>query len=171
MRRDTRIKLLILTLVGIAVVVFDQITKIICLKNMELSQSVEVIPGVLNFTYIQNKGAAFGSLSESRWVFMIASVLLIVAIVAYVLYDKTLKNSMVICLSMIAGGGVGNMIDRIAYGYVVDFIDVKFLSFWKWIFNVADSFVCVGAALLLLIILIYEIKEKKEKKNDVNTEL
>ena len=63
------------------------------------------------------------------------------------------------------------MIDRIALGYVVDFIDVKFLPFWKWIFNVADSFVCVGAAILVLLFIIYEIKEKKEKKNDVNTEL
>ena len=149
----------------------DQLTKYLCVKNIELGESVTVIPGVLDFTYIRNEGAAFGSLSDSRWVFMIASVLLICAIAGYVVYDKSLKPSMVVCLSAIAGGGIGNMIDRFALGYVVDFIDVKFLPFWKWIFNVADSFVCVGAALLMVLFIIYEIKEKKEKKNDVNTEL
>ena len=102
---------------------------------------------------------------------MIASVVMIIAIICYVIYDKSLTWPMVISLAMIAGGGIGNMIDRIAYGYVIDFIDVKFLSFWVWVFNVADSFVCVGAALLLVLFLAYEIKNKKEKKNDVNTEL
>lgn len=171
MRRDTRLRLLLLLIIGLLTVALDQLTKLICIKSLEVGESVKVIPGVLNFTYIRNEGAAFGSLSESRWVFMIASVILIAAIIGYVIYDKTLKNSMVVCLSMIAGGGVGNMIDRIALGYVVDFIDIKFLPFWKWIFNVADSFVCVGAALLILFFIMYEIKNKKEKKNDVNTEL
>lgn len=166
-----KLKLLIFSLVGIGVIVFDQITKLICMKNMELEESVAVIPGALNFTYIRNEGAAFGSLSNARWIFMIASVVMIMAIIGYVIYDKSLTKAMTVTLAMIAGGGVGNMIDRIAYGYVVDFIDVKLFSFWKWIFNVADSFVCVGAALLLVLFLAYEIKNKKEKKNDVNTEL
>jgi len=163
--------LILFSLVAIGAVVLDQISKLICVRNLGLGESVSVIPKVLDFTYIRNEGAAFGSLSNARWVFMIASVVMIIAIICYVIYDKSLTWPMVISLAMIAGGGIGNMIDRIAYGYVIDFIDVKFLSFWVWVFNVADSFVCVGAALLLVLFLAYKIKNKKEKKNDANTEL
>lgn len=74
-------------------------------------------------------------------------------------------------LSMIAGGGIGNMIDRIALGYVIDFVDVKFLPFWKWIFNVADAFVSVGAVILVVLYIVHEIKHKKGKTNNVKTKL
>lgn len=171
MRRNSRINILLYALVGIAAVLLDQLTKLICLNNLALGESAQVIPGVLDFTYIQNRGAAFGSLANSRWIFMILSTVMIIVLTVYVVIDKSLSKPALVCLGMIAGGGVGNMIDRVAYGYVVDFIDVKFLPFWKWIFNVADSFVCVGAVLLLMFFIIHEIKNKKENKNDVNTEL
>lgn len=171
MRGNSRLNILIYALVSIGVVILDQITKLICVNTLALGESYTVIPSALDFTRHHNRGAAFGSLSDSRWVFMILSTVMIIAITVYIIYDKKLSRGMLICFGMIAGGGVGNMIDRVALGYVVDFIDVKFIPFWKYIFNVADSFVCVGAGLLLILFIAYEIKNKKEKKNDVNTEL
>ncbi len=163
MRSNPWLKVVWFGVVSALCVVLDYITKILCVKNIALGDSVTVIPSVLDFTYIQNRGAAFGSLSNARWVFMIASVVMIVLIAFYVISNRHLLGyPTVITLSLIAGGGIGNMIDRVAYGYVVDFIDVKFLPFWKWVFNVADSFVCVGAVLLVLIYIIDEIKHKKK---------
>lgn len=170
MCRNTRIKLFILVIVNLITVALDQLTKLICVNHLELGESYEFLPGFLHFTYIRNEGAAFGSLSNARWVFMIASVIMIVAICAYIFIDKKLSFLSVTVLSVICGGGVGNMIDRIAYGYVIDFIDFKFLPFWSYIFNVADSFVCVGAFLLVIIFIAEEYKNKR-KNNDVTTDL
>ena len=160
-----------MAVISVICIALDQLTKFLCVKNIALGDSIEIIPEVLDFTYIQNRGAAFGSLTGARWVFMIASVVMIIIITCYVISNrKTMSYPTVLTLALIVGGGIGNMIDRVALGYVIDFIDVKFLSFWKWIFNVADSFVCVGAFLLVIIFIIEEIKNKKDK-NDVTTDL
>lgn len=171
MRGNSWLKVVWLAVISLICVGLDQLTKILCVNNIALGDSITVIPGVLDFTYIRNDGAAFGSLSNARWVFMIASVVMIILITLYVISNrKTMGYPTVITLSLIVGGGIGNMIDRIAYGYVIDFIDVKFLPFWKWIFNVADSFVCVGAFLLAVIFIAGEYRNKKDK-NDVTTDL
>lgn len=171
MRRNSRLRFFILGIVLILTVAADQITKFLCVKFLELGESVTIIPGVLNFTYIRNTGAAFGSLSNSRWIFMVMSVLMIVLLVCYIISAKDIKPMTAAILSMIAGGGIGNMIDRIALGYVIDFVDVKFLPFWKWIFNVADAFVSVGAVILVVLYIVHEIKHKKGKTNNVKTKL
>ncbi len=172
MQRNSWLKIVLLGIVSLICVGLDQLSKFICVNNLELGESISVIPGVLRFTYIRNEGAAFGSFSDSRWVFMVASVVMIVLIVCYVISNRSKLSALAVTtLAMIIGGGIGNMIDRIAYGYVIDFIDFIFLPFWKWIFNVADTFVCVGAALLVLIYIIHEVKNKKEKNDDVKTKL
>ena len=179
MRRNPWLKTLWLGLISLVCVGLDQLSKYLCVNNIALGDSITVIPGVLDFTYIQNRGAAFGSLSDARWVFMIASVVMIAAIALYVILNrKTIGYPTVITLSLILGGGIGNMIDRIALGYVVDFVDVRFIPFWSWIFNITDSFVCVGAFLLVIIFIFGEIKTKKaaetaQKKedSDVTTDL
>ncbi len=101
--------------------------------------------------YITNDGAAFGSFSEHRWVFMtLSTIMLIGLVVLLIIWDRP-KPTFYIGTSMAIGGGIGNMIDRIAYGTVVDFIDFcAFPELWMWIFNGADSFVCVGAVLLVI---------------------
>ena len=172
MRGNSWLKVVWLAVISLVCVGLDQLTKILCVNNIALGDSITVIPGVLDFTYIQNRGAAFGSLSGARWVFMIASVVMIIVITAYVISNRnTMSYPTVITLALIVGGGIGNMIDRIALGYVIDFVDVRFIPFWKWIFNVADSFVCIGAFLLVIIFIIEEYKNKKEKDNDVTTDL
>lgn len=158
----------ILTLVPI----LDQVSKWIVIKTMELGESIPVISGVLNFTYIRNDGAAFGKLDNMRWLFMVLSVVAIIAIAFLMIkYRKKLDNLTIISLSLILSGGFSNMIDRTFYGEeifngtVVDFIDFcAFPQIWSYIFNIADSAVVVGTGMLIVATIISEIKLYKEEK-------
>ncbi len=146
-------------------VVIDQISKYLVVANMELHESIEIIPGILRFTYIQNDGAAFGSLDDARWVFMILSTVAIAGILIYMFWKKPQDKLILSALTLIVSGGIGNMIDRVALGYVIDFIDFcAFPKIWKWVFNVADSFVCIGAGLLMLWLILDIIREAKAEK-------
>lgn len=147
-------------------VVADQVTKYLIVSNMELYESIDVIPGVFRFTYIHNDGAAFGSLDDARWIFMILSTVAIVAILGYLFWKKPQDKLLLSSLILITSGGIGNMIDRIRLGYVIDFIDFcAFPKLWKWIFNVADVCVCVGAGLLAFWMILDTVKEVKKEKD------
>lgn len=173
MQKDTR---LINALIGIgtllAVVLADQITKSLIVGSMELNSSVDLIKGVLKLTYITNRGSAFGMFADRRWVFMVLSVIGICAMIAYaVIYLAKLSRPMMVSIALIAGGGIGNMIDRMfngssfGDGTVVDFIDFcAFPKIWTYIFNVADACVCIGCALFVLVLIIGEIKDAKKRK-------
>jgi signal peptidase II len=115
--------------------------------------------GVLHLTYVENRGAAFGSFTEARWIFMILSPLLIIAVIGVMIYYRNKMGlSYIIPLSLIAAGGIGNMIDRIFLGYVVDFIDFRLINFA--VFNGADSIICIGAAYLAIVMLFLKNDEK-----------
>lgn len=153
----------------VAVVLVDQLSKWVVVKSMTLGESIPVIKDFFHFTYILNKGAAFGMLADNRWVFLLLSTLSIAVLaVAIILMSGKLSWRYGICFSMIVGGGIGNMIDRIfngetiGSGAVIDFID--FRGIWSYIFNVADSFVCVGAALFFLFVVIEEVMEIKKSR-------
>lgn len=147
--KHPRLLCLLITLGG---VLLDQLTKWIVDARMELHESIPIIKDALHITYIRNRGAAFGMLADSRWVFIVISLITIAVIVCYVFFIKTNDLLTIISLSMILSGGIGNMIDRLALGYVIDFIDFCLIDFA--IFNGADSFVCVGAALFFLAMLL-----------------
>ena len=156
-------------LVGVPLI--DQITKLIVDANMTLGQSIPLWEDVFHITYIHNEGAAMGILSEQRWVFLVLSTLAIIAITAYIVYArKKIAPLEALAFGMIAGGGIGNMIDRTFYGdtlfggAVIDFFDFRAFSFWKWIFNVADIAVCVGVGLYALTVILAEVKEYKKRK-------
>ena len=156
---------IITVLLIIATVVLDQVSKLLVVANMELYQSIDVIPGIFRFTYIHNYGAAFGSMADSRWIFMILSTVAIVAILVFIFWKKPQSKLLLSSLALISGGGIGNMIDRVCLGYVVDFLDFcAFPKLWMWIFNVADACVCVGAGMLALWMILDTIKEEKAKK-------
>ena len=138
-------------------IILDQLTKLLIAELMELGETIPLIKDVLHITYVQNEGAAFGMLKEHRWVFLIVSTVTILAIGAYLFVTKSHDPLYITSLAMIVSGGIGNMIDRLALGYVVDFIDFRLINFA--VFNGADSFVCVGAALLFLSILFEEKKK------------
>lgn len=157
---------IITVLLIIASVLLDQVSKLLVVANMELGQSIEIIPGVLRFTYIHNYGAAFGSMANARWIFMILSTVAIAAMLVYIFWKKPTSKLLLSSLILVIGGGIGNMIDRVCLGYVVDFIDFcAFPKLWMWIFNVADACVCVGAGLLILWMILDIVKEEKAKKN------
>ena len=124
----------LLWLIPIALCVgLDQLTKYLVVKNLDLYESVPIIPGVLNFTRIPNDGAAMGMLGGQRWLFMTVSTVMIIGLLIFMFtqYKKYYSPFLYSSLSMIVGGGIGNMIDRIFFVEVVDFIDVKFIPFWK----------------------------------------
>ncbi len=148
------------------VVLLDQLTKILVWSLMQVGESVDIIPNVFRFTYVQNEGAAFGMLAEHRWIFMVLSVIGIAAMLIYLWRFRPDSRLACTALSLIIGGGIGNMIDPVALGYVVDFLDFcAFPNLWMWVFNVADSCVCIGAGLLILWLVLDMVREiRKEKK-------
>ncbi len=157
--------------VVIAGLLIDFFSKLAVMKNMEIGQSIPLIKDVLHITYITNKGAAFGSFADARWVFMLTSSVLIVVLVALLLLWDNANPMFYTATSLILAGGIGNMIDRIAYGYVVDFIDFcAFPNLWQWIFNAADSYVCVGAGLLVLWYILEEVKNARSKNKGSSDE-
>lgn len=145
----------------IASVVLDQISKYLVLRYLVPVGSYPLLEGILHFTYVENTGAAFGMLKDHRWVFLILSTAAIIAVIAYIIVIRPKGWMERIALASIAGGGIGNMIDRVMRGFVVDFIDVTCIDFY--VFNVADSFVCVGCGLMILALLLEEFRQKKEK--------
>ena len=146
------------------VVALDQISKVLVLNLMYEGQVV-LIPGVLNFTYVENRGMAFGLLSEHRWVFLVLSTVGIALMSLYLWYyaKTTLAR---VGLSLVIAGGIGNMIDRLILGFVVDFIDFCAFDFWVWVFNVADAAVCVGAAVFLLGLVLELLQEARGKQEN-----
>lgn len=157
--------MLVWSLIAIGIVLFDQISKLLVLKFLDRSEPFVVIKGIFRFTYVENDGAAFGMLDDHRWVFMVLSVIGILALCFYLVKFTPPSKLANLAITFVIGGGVGNMIDRVRFGFVVDFIDFyPFPNVWKWVFNVADAFVCIGAGLLMLYLVLDIIKESKDKK-------
>ena len=155
---------IIYTAIIIGGIIIDQITKALASAYLKPIYTLPIIEDIFHFTYRENTGMAFGMLKEHRWVFMLVSTILIIGMGIYLYGMKSENRLYDVSLSLILSGGVGNMIDRIFLGYVVDFIDCRFINFA--VFNGADSFVCVGAGLLMLALirdLIKEFKKEKEK--------
>lgn len=146
------------------IVAVDQLTKWLTVANIPLYTDIPAIDGLFHFTYVQNTGAAFSSFEGMRWLFVVI-FLALTALIVYELVKKTLPFTRLDwwCIAAIYGGGLGNIIDRVRLGYVVDMIEVEFVSFP--VFNVADSFITCGC-ILMLIHLIFFNKEfwKEEKK-------
>ena len=153
-------------LITVGVVVLDQITKWLAVEYLIPVGTVPIIKDALHLTYVENPGAAFGMMQNSRWIFLLVSTVAIIAIIIYLIKFAPKNKLALLSLAFILGGGIGNMIDRVALGYVVDFIDFRLINFA--VFNVADSFVCVGAALLIIYVLFIEGKENKRPDGDEN---
>ena len=153
-----------------ALVVIDQISKYLTVLYMPKNETIKVIPYLFNFVYVENRGAAWGMLADQRWIFIVISSVAIVVIGAVLLYMARAKKTLVISLVLILSGGVGNMIDRIANGFVVDFIQ---FGFWQSfpVFNVADSFVTIGGFMLLIYVIfidgsLFKNKKKQDEENN-----
>ena len=139
----------------ITVIIIDQISKWLVVNNMVLGESRPFIKGIMNLTYVQNQGAAFGLFDGSTWLFIISAVVVVAAVIYYNL-KHPLPFNMQIILGLITGGACGNFIDRFLYQYVVDFFD---LGWWP-VFNIADMAIVIGGILLIIYTFKYEVKEE-----------
>lgn len=147
----------------IIAVILDQAIKFVVRTNMDLHSSIAVIDGIFHITYIQNTGAAFSILRGHTYGLILITVAITIGILIY-LYKlrKTAYWSLMLSLSLIVAGGVGNIIDRLSLGYVVDFLDLRV---WP-IFNLADIYVCTGCALLVIYVFFIEPKLNVKKDSE-----
>ena len=145
------------------VVVVDQITKVLTVQNIPLFQDVPVLEGLFHLTYVQNTGAAWSMFSGMRWLFVALFVALTVLVV-WEYFKKPMPFSKFDrwCIAAIYAGGLGNIIDRVRLGYVVDMIEVDFMNFP--VFNVADCFNTCGVFALLVSLFFFNKKFWKEDK-------
>jgi signal peptidase II len=138
-----------------ALVIADQVTKAIVLRDLPLHDTVTVIPGLLNFTYVRNTGAAFGMLNSVEFPgkAVVLTGLALLALMGIAVYALRFAGQTWLArtgITLILGGAVGNLIDRARLGFVVDFVDVYWRTWHFWAFNVADAAITVGAIALLL---------------------
>lgn len=139
----------------LGVVILDQATKALVRNHFALFDTVPVVPGLFNLTRIHNTGAAFGMLNATDLPMktVILGLIATVALIGLALYATSLPADQRMTrygLSLIIGGAAGNLIDRVAAGYVVDFVDVYFGSWHFWAFNVADAAITVGVSMMIL---------------------
>ena len=156
-------QLALMALFAAGIVAVDQWTKALTVANIALYQDVEFIPGFLGFTYVQNTGAAFSSFEGQQWLFALIFIVFTVAII-WEYRKKSLKFTTFErwCIAAIYGGGLGNMIDRLRLGYVVDMIETKFISFP--VFNVADCFITCGCFAIVISLIFFNREFWKEEK-------
>ena len=148
----------------VGVLGLDQWTKALTLANIPLHGTVDFIPGILDFTYVQNTGAAFSSFEGQQWLFALIFAVFTVGILwEYFKKPMGFNKFERWCIAAIYAGGLGNMIDRVRFGYVVDMIRTRFMEFP--VFNVADCFITCGCiALMLSLIFVNKQFWKEEKK-------
>lgn len=150
-----------LIILGICIILLDQITKAIL-----IGKNTTVIPNVLNFTYTENTGVAFGIGSNNLLFIIIVNIIVLGMIIKFIKEREEQVNfSILISLILILSGGIGNLIDRIVRGYVIDFIDVNLFNFPN--FNIADISISIGIISLIFILCNSILKEKKAEEEKI----
>ena len=137
---------------AVLIIVLDQLTKFWMLEGLSLREvgQVPVLPPILNFSYVENTGVSFGLFGGggARWVLAVFSIIVAGALAWWVTQAK--RPLLAAAIGLVIGGAIGNAIDRVQYGYVVDFVDISGIGFFPWVFNVADSAITVGMIMLIL---------------------
>ncbi len=143
----------------------DQLIKFWVSSFLKPIGSVDVIPGLFSLTYLENKGAAFGIMSNMRWVFIVFTLIIVVILIYIVLKNKIKNKLFIVSAILLIGGGIGNLIDRIFFGYVVDYLS---LSFFSPVCNFADYCITAGTVLLVIYLVFYSdfLKNKKKVESD-----
>ncbi len=148
-------------ILSIFIILADQITKSAATQYLMGQRPIEIIKNFVELHYVKNYGAAFGILQNQRWFFIVITSIVVFAMVVYMLRNnKNITILTKLSISMLSGGAVGNLIDRVRLGYVVDFIklDLKIYNFP--VFNIADIFIVVGTALLVYTVLFDKLEKK-----------
>ena len=134
-------------LIAVLIIALDQITKYLVINNIGPNETVTVIKNVFEFVYVKNTGGAFSILNNATWLLSIVSIIFCIGVVVYFIKVKPKEKNICLALSMMFAGALGNAIDRIFRGFVVDFIKTSFINFP--VFNVADIAITVGAVILV----------------------
>ncbi len=155
--------MLLWSLIVICIIALDQLSKYWVINNIGLTDSITVIPKVIDFVYVKNTGAAFSFLADKTYGIVLLSLISVafcVAVVWFMIKRKPSSKLLTISLALMLSGAFGNVIDRIFKGYVVDFIETTFIKFP--VFNIADIAITCGAALVIIYVLFFE----KSKNTD-----
>ena len=139
-------KYIIIFSTALIIILIDQITKFLIKTSFQLKQSIPLIKNIFHLTYIRNFGAGFGILQQQKWILVFISIIVIGVIFYYLDKIKDKEKFLQIIVGLVLGGTIGNLIDRLAYGFVVDFLDFRI---WP-VFNFADSFVTIGVIGLII---------------------
>jgi len=137
----------------------DQFSKYLIRQKMSLAESIPVIKSIFHITYVENTGIAFGLFPQGNFIFIIISLIIILVIVFFERRKALKSPGERFCLGLVLGGALGNLIDRLRFGFVIDFLDFRI---WP-VFNLADSSVCIGAILMVFFLL----KERSGKRKIV----
>ena len=147
------------------VVLIDQVTKYLVVQNVKPVGSVGFVPHVLGFVYSENRGVAFGLFQDATWLFIVLTSVVIVIFFILLIKNYKMSKLFAIASALIIGGGIGNLIDRVRLGYVVDFLQ---LSFFNPVCNLADYSITFGTVLLIIYLLFFYKTKKDKKLNDEN---
>ncbi len=145
---------MIVFIVSIVLVLIDQVLKGLVINSLNLYESVDIIPNFLSITYVTNDGAAFNILSGGRWFFIIAGLIALIFIIKFIMLDTKVSKFDRMAYSLVLSGIVGNLIDRIFYGKVIDYIDFNLFGYDAPIFNFADICIVVGVIMIVFILII-----------------
>lgn len=151
-------------IIAIAAVVLDRLSKMWAVGSLSHmpGQHMDVLPGVFEFRYVQNEGMAFSLLEGKTWLFIVITILIVACLLGYLIKYRAVESIWTrIAIASIIGGAIGNLIDRLLYGYVIDFINPTFMRFA--VFNIADIFVTCGAILFIFALLIFPQFHKKKE--------
>ena len=151
---------MIYIILGILLVAVDQLTKFLTIKYIIPNGDITILDKVLSFTYVENKGAAFGILQDGRWFFIILTIIILAFLTIYIVKSKNKSVLFNVIMSLIYAGAIGNFIDRLIKGYVVDMIKTEFMDFP--VFNFADCLIVVGIIALAIYILFFDKEDNDE---------
>jgi len=150
--------------ISLLLIVIDQIVKILVINKMALQQSIIVINNFFNITYVRNTGAAWSILSGNVLLLIMISVLALVTIYYYLIKDKDLNKIDIVSYSMLIGGIIGNLIDRIVHGFVIDYLDFKIFNYNFPIFNIADTLIVISIIIIGISLIVGEYREQNRNK-------
>ena len=151
--------------IGVVIIAADQLIKYFVNTGLKPVGEVSVIDGLFKLVYVENRGVAFGMFKDMRWIFVALTSVLLLIIIIYMFKKRPSGKFFYICAGLIIGGGIGNLIDRVIYGYVIDYLSV---SFFPPVCNFADYCITIGVILLVIYIFFFSSKFKSNKveKND-----
>lgn len=143
--------MILILIMATILVIADQLSKYFVLVNMNLGESKTVIDNFFSFTSHRNRGAAWGILEDSRLFFIIVTIVFLIVLLTYIYKSRNKLTILdIVTFSLVLGGGIGNFIDRIRTGEVVDFLDFNIFGYAFPIFNLADTFICIGVFFLII---------------------